>query len=255
MSLHTHRTSRQQERFVKWLPAHWRSSPGLVGTYVLDRPVSSVLPNTSASWQHDGGRWRAHTKVVLCTCRAMFLSRPESTLAHQSLLSCLTFLFTIWRKRWNCSLEALRKDAIIESKTIHSTDHMGSQTSFNLIYEWQFRLVMAYLYLSLGRRYENIGFFFLCLVLYSFISSRVMSSVDSFSRQHSADSLLTTNVCALSVHCFASLCIVVGLSKRKEGTRLKGWNHRQTASQITFYHIVCRLLLRAMEKLKALVTP
>lgn len=30
------------------------------------------------------------------------------------------FLFTVWRKGWNCSLEALRKDAIIVSKTRHT---------------------------------------------------------------------------------------------------------------------------------------
>lgn len=82
LSLRTHRTSHQQEPFVDWLPARSQSSPRLVGTHVLDRPMSSVLPNTSASWQH-GGEWReTDTKAVLSMYRARFLSRPEYKHVH-----------------------------------------------------------------------------------------------------------------------------------------------------------------------------
>lgn len=87
-----------------------------------------------------------------------FLSRPESKYAHQSLLSCLTFLFTIQRKCWNCSLEALQKDAIIVSKSRHMIAETLCVAWFTLIYEWQFRVVISCLYLFSDRQYENIGF-------------------------------------------------------------------------------------------------
>lgn len=72
---------------------------------------------------------------------------------------------------------------------------------------------MACLYLSLGRRYENIGFFLLLSGVFHFASC-VMSSVDS-----------TVPTASWPPTCSSILHIAL---------LHFGWNHRQTASQIPF---------------------
>lgn len=47
----------------------------------------SLLPRESVTWQHEGQWWQTPTKVLLCMCRARFLSRLKSRPTHPLFLT------------------------------------------------------------------------------------------------------------------------------------------------------------------------